>query len=218
MAGGVSDVRPTWGQRLWCTAMLMHAKQCFASSTATASASVPHPRLQNVVVCFIPCGVAAAAKAASLPATTASLGRRTQRSARTPWMLACCVRTRPSAHLSHTWLIHVSIGLHNQLQCYAPVAPVPVNLGDPSTADALQGARHLAPLPLSAPHGEATAVFHSFSTAGATDGALRLVEVPDVEAPPNAASGRVEVCYKGQWGAVCGDADWGYQDVKVFCR
>lgn len=55
-------------------------------------------------------------------------------------------------------------------------------------------------------------------TAGDTDGQLRLVSVADVVTPSGSSSGRVEVCYKGQWGTVCGDSKWSYEDARVACR
>lgn len=58
----------------------------------------------------------------------------------------------------------------------------------------------------------------STDAAGGADGQLRLVSVADVVTPSGSSSGRVEVCYKGQWGAVCGDAKWSYEDARVACR
>ncbi len=60
--------------------------------------------------------------------------------------------------------------------------------------------------------------YHHYAHAGGADGALRLVSVADVDQPPGSSSGRVEVCLRGQWGAVCGDSRWGYEDAKVACR
>ena len=46
-----------------------------------------------------------------------------------------------------------------------------------------------------------------------TPGELRLVN--GIHTDGN--EGRLEICYKGQWGTICQDS-WNYYDVEVACR
>ena len=47
-----------------------------------------------------------------------------------------------------------------------------------------------------------------------TPGEIRLV---DSYGMAGGNEGRVEVCFKGQWGTVCDD-QWDYYDAQVVCR
>ena len=54
-------------------------------------------------------------------------------------------------------------------------------------------------------------LLHSCLFQECADGTVRLVDGISQE------NGRVEFCYRGVWGTVCGD-DWDNNDATVVCR
>ena len=52
-----------------------------------------------------------------------------------------------------------------------------------------------------------------FITECSANGDIRLVNIEKA----NKLEGRVEICFRGQWGRIC-DNNWDYHDAEVVCR
>ena len=52
-----------------------------------------------------------------------------------------------------------------------------------------------------------------FISECSSNGDIRLVNIEKTNKP----EGRVEICFRGQWGRICNNS-WDYHDAEVVCR